>query len=132
MQRIVTYLFAAKIVRFFGAGSISTIAYFVIYAPLSFAWPGYFAWWAVLAFMPSAVLNFELQKAYTFGRTGKSPWNIRAILFLSKEVAFFGLNIGLLLLLEQWEPGNPNWHQIIITPPQGILSYLITHRILAL
>lgn len=131
MYALAVHLSRSQIVRFFGAGSISTIAYFVIYAPLSFLWAAHYAWWAVLAFVPSAFLNFELQKSFTFGRTGKSPRNIRAILFLSKEIAFFGLNFGLLYLLEHWEPGSPNWHQVLITPPQCILSYVITHRILA-
>lgn len=110
---------------------MSTLLYYLIYAPLSLLWAEQYIWWVVIAYAPSGLLNFRLQKFYTFGHTGTETIRTQAALFFGKEIAFFGLNILLLYVLEQWEPGNPNWHQILITPPQALVSYFVTHRIFA-
>ncbi|MBI5004500.1 GtrA family protein [Candidatus Kaiserbacteria bacterium] len=129
MYDLLNRLLDLELVRFLGAGSASVALYYLIYLPLTLYRKDLYLWWTVVAFVPSVIANFLLQRFWAFDG-GTMGMSVQVALFLIKEVCFLGLNDLLLYILVQ-RGVRPTWAQVFITPVLGVLSYFITHWILA-
>ena len=121
MQETAQYLLEMQTVRFLIAGGISTVLYYMIFAPLTWWGKPHYLMCAVCAFLPSFALNFLLQKFWAFESTSIETANKELILFTLKNIAFFGFNTLLLDLFVRYVRLTPLYGQIattvVLTPP---------------
>lgn len=131
MRETIAYFMGFSEVRFFGAGGVSTLLYYVIFTPLIRRYTSRYLMCSGIAFAVTFVVGFPLQKFWAFADHGMAAIEMEGALFFLKELGFFGLNALLLYWLVERRRFHPLWAQVGITPPQGILSYFLTRWILA-
>ena len=124
----IRHLLEEEVVSYFFAGAGTTVFYWIVY--FSMLWLGLryrAASW--VAFVPTLLLNFMLQKFWVFGSMEIERGTLELALLVAKYLAIQHVNVRLLHYLIDRRHWSPYWAQptasVIIAPT----SYAISHFI---
>ncbi|HEY3901957.1 MAG TPA: GtrA family protein [Chthoniobacter sp.] len=115
-----------KIARFLISGGIVIAAYYVPYYSLTKFFGVWYLLSSVIASIISSLVNFVLQKLWTFENKSIANMHLQVVAFTFVSIGYTIANGGMLYLLV----GKLHWHylvaQIIVSSILGFVSYFIS------
>ncbi len=117
--------------RFSLAGGVSTLTYWALYSGmLRFLKGEDYLKYSIVATIPGIALHYFLQRM-AFDAAG-SNMLVQLIVFFVKDLSFMGVNTFMLYLAVRGARLGPMAAQVVVTPPQALLSFILTPMVLGI